>query len=140
MTRDTLTQIKGTSLEDLFSWRRDKQLPRDGDGRVFLDVNSKCFGVVVDKLNDIKITPPEFPPKMLHLGEEEDTVLQQLLLEFGLRDYVIVQSKRLIGKPKLGQDYDDSDENTKSSYEKCKVMKFDHLPKEKPEIVVLLFK
>ena len=79
-------------------------------------------------------------PKMLRLGKEEDTVLQQLLLEFGLRDDVIVQPKILIGKPKLGQAYDYSDENTKSSYEKCKVMKFDHLPKEKPHNIQTILK
>ena len=43
VTRDTLTLIKGTRLEALFSGRWDKHLPRDSDGRVFLDVNPKCF-------------------------------------------------------------------------------------------------
>ena len=69
---------------------------------------------------------------MLHMGEEEDTSLQQLLFAFGLRDDVIDQSRILIGKPKVGQDYYDSDENTKASDDKCKVMEFDHLPKVTP--------
>ena len=43
VTRDTLTQINGTMLEALFSGRWEYHLPRDGDGRVFLDVNTKCF-------------------------------------------------------------------------------------------------
>ena len=69
VTRGTLTQIKGTRLEALFSGRWDRRLPRDDDGRVFLDVNPKCFGVVVDYLNESRITPPDCSQKILHLGE-----------------------------------------------------------------------
>ena len=43
VTRDTLTQIKGTRLEALFSGRWNKLLPRDSDRRVFLDINPKCL-------------------------------------------------------------------------------------------------
>ena len=68
VTRDTLTQIKGTTLEALFSGRWDKRLLRDGDGRVFLDVNQKCFLAVVDYLNEPKIAPPSSPTEMPHLG------------------------------------------------------------------------
>ena len=82
VTRDTLTQIKGTRLEALFSGRWEKRLPRDGGGRVFLDINPRCFGVVVDYLNERKIAPPDCSPEMLDLGEEDDTVLQHILLAF----------------------------------------------------------
>ena len=68
VTRDTLTQIKGTRLEALFRWRWDKRMPRDGVGRVLLDVNPKCFGVVVDYLNERRIAPPDCSPKMLRFG------------------------------------------------------------------------
>ena len=69
VTRDTLTQIKGTRLEALFIGRWDKRLPRDGEGRVFLDINPKCFEVVLDYLNERKIAPPDCSPEMLYLGE-----------------------------------------------------------------------
>ena len=44
VTRDTLTQIKGTRLETLFSGRWYKHLPRDGDSRVFLNINLSILG------------------------------------------------------------------------------------------------
>ena len=48
VTKDILTQIKGKSLEALFSGRWDRHLPRDKNGKVLLDINAKCFGVVAD--------------------------------------------------------------------------------------------
>ena len=86
VTRDTLTHIKGTRLEALFSGRWDKKLPRDEGGRMFLDVDPKCFGSVADYLNNRMITLPDYSLKILYLGEEDNTILKQLLLAFGLRD------------------------------------------------------
>ena len=43
VTRDTLTQIMGRRLEDISIWKWDKIIQRDEDGRVFLDINPKCF-------------------------------------------------------------------------------------------------
>ena len=140
VSRDTLTLIKGTRLEALFSGKCDKRLPRDSDGRLFLDVHPKCFLAVVDYLIDCKIAPPDCPPKMPHLGEEDDTLLQQLLLVFGLRDVGMEKSKRLIGKTKLGQAHDDSDEDSEKSEVKWKVMKFDNLPKETPRSIQRVLK
>eukprot|EP00985_Skeletonema_marinoi_P010749 scaffold5048_cov83-Skeletonema_marinoi.AAC.1 len=51
--RRTLTQLKGTRLEALFSGRWDKKLLRDRSGRVLLDVNSDCFQAIVVFLNDL---------------------------------------------------------------------------------------
>ena len=129
VTQDTLDQIKGMRLEALFSGRWDKRLQRDDEGRVFLDVNPKCFRVVVDYLNECRIAPTDCSPKILHLWGEDDTFLQKLLLTFGLRDDVIDQSKRLIRKLKLGQAYNYSDENFKASDYKWKLIKFDHFSK-----------
>ena len=84
--RNTLTLIKGNSLEAFISGRWDNCLPRDEDDRVFLDVNPKCFWAVVDYLNKRMITLPDYSLKIPNLGEEDNTVLQQILLEFGLRD------------------------------------------------------
>ena len=68
VTRDTLTYIKGTRLEVIFSGWWDKHLSRDGDGRVFLDINPKYFEAVVDYLNDCNITPPDCSTKIIRLG------------------------------------------------------------------------
>ena len=82
VTRDTLTLINETRLEALFSGRWDKLLPRDKGGRMFMDINYTCFRAIVEYLNDCKIAPPDCAPKMPHLGEDDDIVLQQLLLAF----------------------------------------------------------
>ena len=101
MTRDILNQIKGKRLEALFIGQWEKSLLRDGNVRAFLDINTKCFRVVVDYLNESKIAPPECSPEMLYLGEEDNTFIQQLMLEFGLGDDDIVQSDRFYKKNKL---------------------------------------
>ena len=84
MTRDTLTQIKGTRLEALFAGRREKRLRKDRDGSLFLDVNLMCFLEVVDYLNNRKIASTDSIPGKPHVGKEDTIVLQQLLLMFGL--------------------------------------------------------
>ena len=48
VTRYTLTHIKGTRKEDLFSGGWGKSVSRDSNYGVFLDTNTKCFGLVVD--------------------------------------------------------------------------------------------
>ena len=45
VTRDTLTQIKGKRLEALFSRQWYKRLPRDKDGKMFLDINLPALGM-----------------------------------------------------------------------------------------------
>ena len=105
VTRDILNHIKGTRLEALFIGQWDKSLLRDGNVRAFLDINTKCFRVVVDYLNESKIAPPECSPEMLYLGEEDNTFLQQLMLEFGLGDDDIFQLDRFYKKHKLGKTF-----------------------------------
>ena len=129
VTRNTLTHIKGTRLEALFSGRWDNRLPRDKEGRVFLDFNTKCFWAMVDYLNKRKITLPEYSLKIPCLGEEDDTVIQKLLLAFGLRDDGMDKSMKFIGKMNLGTADDGSNNHSKESSEEWKVMKFDHLSK-----------
>ena len=115
VTRNTLTQIKGTRLEALFSGRWDKRLPREKDSNIFLDINFTCFWAVVEYLNDCKITNSDCAPKMPHLGEEDDIVIQQLLLAFWLRDDGMEESKRLHKKTKLVQADDSINNHTKPS-------------------------
>ena len=100
-----------------------------------MDVNPKCFWAVVGYLKKRMITLPDYSLKIPNLGEEDDTILQQLLLEFELRYDGVEKSTRLIGKMKLGQAYDGCNNHNKESKEDWKVMKFDHLLKETPHAI-----
>ena len=79
VTSETLTQIKGTRIEALFIRRWDKRTKRDGSSRVLLDIKPKCFGLLAEYLLDRKIAPPYFSLEVLYFGEEDYTVIQQLL-------------------------------------------------------------
>ena len=98
-----------------------------------MDVNPKCFLAVVDYLNECKIAPTGCSPKMPHVGEEDDNILQQLLLEFGIVDDGAVQSKILAGEMELGTVSDGSDENPKALKGQWQSMNFDSFPKEPPQ-------
>ncbi|KAL7552051.1 hypothetical protein ACHAWF_015682 [Thalassiosira exigua] len=82
--RSTLTQLKGTRLEALFSGRWDKALQRDGNGRIFLDVNSACFQAIVDYLSELAISSEEDPPSPPVVGAEDKRILRSHLEMFGL--------------------------------------------------------
>ena len=128
VTQDTLTQIKGSRMEAIFSGRWDKSLPRDDDGRVLLDINTKCFLAVVDYLNECKIAPQGCSPNIPQVREEDENILQQLLLVLGLRDDHMKKPKILLfGKMRLETSDDGSNDNYKASKDKWKVIKFDHL-------------
>ena len=114
VTSYTLIQIKGTRLEALFSGRWVKLLSRDINGRVFMDINPKCFGSVVDYLNELKIAPPECASKVLYLGEEENAFLWQIPLAFRLRDNCMDQSNRLGKKINLVQYNNGRNDNSKA--------------------------
>ena len=83
---------------------------------------------MVDYLNDIKITPPDCSPYMPHFGKEDNTVLHKLLLAFRLGDNGIFQSKKFLGNRKWGHANNGSNDNSKASDNKWKVMEFYHLP------------
>ena len=57
VTSYTLTLIKGAKLEAVFSGLWERCITRESNDRVFLDINHKCFGAVVDYLNEIKFAP-----------------------------------------------------------------------------------
>lgn len=60
--RGVLCQLKGTRFEALFSGRWDKQLLRDAQGRIFLDVNPKAFRAIVYYLNELAISAEDDQP------------------------------------------------------------------------------
>ncbi|KAL7531595.1 hypothetical protein ACHAWF_003845 [Thalassiosira exigua] len=90
--RSTLTQLKGTRLEALFSGRWDKALQRDGIGRIFLDINPKCFRAIVDYLSELAISSEEDPPSPPVMGDEDKHILRSHLEIFGLYTPVMPES------------------------------------------------
>lgn len=93
--RATLTQMKGTRLEAIFSGRWDKRLQRDGKGRIFLDVNPACFQAIVDYLNEMIISPPEHPPEPPSVDSELDEILSHLLDLLGISDEVMLSQSKV---------------------------------------------
>ncbi|KAL7544142.1 hypothetical protein ACHAWF_007527 [Thalassiosira exigua] len=90
--RSTLTQQVGTRMEALFSGRWDEKLQRDANGRIFLDVNPKCFRAIVDYLNELAISSKDDPPSPPSVVDEDDHILRSQLGLFGLCDQKIKES------------------------------------------------
>ena len=93
--RGTLTQLKGTRLESLFSGRWDKKLQRDSNGRIFLDVNPLCFQALVDYLNERTISSEHNPPELPSIDDEYQNILRHQLELFGLVDEILLPSVEL---------------------------------------------
>mmetsp|Transcript_3038 Transcript_3038/g.5565 ORF Transcript_3038/g.5565 Transcript_3038/m.5565 type:complete len:593 (-) Transcript_3038:208-1986(-) len=84
--RSTLTQLKGSRLEALFSGRWDKKLQKDSTGRIFLDVSPVGFQAIVDYLNEMTISSEDNPPVLPRVDDEHKHILQHQLELFGLLD------------------------------------------------------
>eukprot|EP00588_Corethron_pennatum_P027358 CAMPEP_0194312080 /NCGR_PEP_ID=MMETSP0171-20130528/9001_1 /TAXON_ID=218684 /ORGANISM="Corethron pennatum, Strain L29A3" /LENGTH=601 /DNA_ID=CAMNT_0039066451 /DNA_START=172 /DNA_END=1977 /DNA_ORIENTATION=+ len=97
-TRKNLTQLKGTRLEALFSGRWEKQLQRDRDGRVFLDVNASCFRSIVDYLSELAISSPDDLPEPPHVDEADTIFLYRLLTVLGIDEGLSVSLDSIILK------------------------------------------
>jgi len=96
--RSTLTQIKGTRFEALFSGRWDKKLQRDKHGRIFLDVNPACFRAIVDYLNEVTISCEDNPPSYPTVDRDYDNSLNCHLEMFGLPPKVKLSDHSIIIK------------------------------------------
>ena len=48
ISRSVLTQIKGSKLALIFSGKWDEILPRDKDGRIFMDFDASCMAPIID--------------------------------------------------------------------------------------------
>ena len=95
--RGTLTQIKGTRLEALFSGRWDKKLPRDSNGRIFLDVNPECFQAILDYLNELAISSEDNPPEAPTVDDEHHEQHFRYQLElFGLSNHPAVLNSNIV--------------------------------------------
>ena len=82
--RSTLTQMRDTRLETLFSGRWDKKLLRDSHGHIVLDVNPTCFGAIIDYLTEMMISSKDSPPSPPSVDDEHKYILQQQLKLFRL--------------------------------------------------------
>eukprot|EP00984_Skeletonema_dohrnii_P007466 scaffold2705_cov140-Skeletonema_dohrnii-CCMP3373.AAC.4 len=82
--RATLTQLRGSRLEAMFSGRWDKKLVRDSRGRLFLDVNSDCFQAIVDYMNELAISSEDDPPMPPTVDDELQHILVHQMNLFGL--------------------------------------------------------
>ncbi len=78
----------GTSFGALFSGRWDKKLQRDRHGRIFLDVNSKCFQAIVAYFNELALSPEDNPPDPPSVDSEYEQILEQQIDLFGLWESV----------------------------------------------------
>lgn len=87
--RSTLTRLKGTRLEALFSGRWDNKLQRDSNERIFLDVNPVCFQAIVDYLNELAISSEDNPPARPSVDKEHEHILGHQLGLFGLCDDLV---------------------------------------------------
>ena len=71
--RDTLTVVKGSRLEALFSGRWENQLLRDESGRVFMDVDPAMFKKILEYLYMVKILD-DLPPSPEVVDKDEEAV------------------------------------------------------------------
>jgi len=55
LPRSTLCCIEGSRFNELFSEQGVKAIPKDPDGRLFLDFNPVCFGLVVEYLQNRRL-------------------------------------------------------------------------------------
>ena len=83
--RDTLTQIKGSRLEVLFSGRWEDKLLRDEKGRVFMDLDARYFKKIVEYLHLLKAdgeinqgTRPDWPK----LSNRNEQKVLELYIDF----------------------------------------------------------
>jgi len=94
--RSTLTHMKGTRLEALFSGRWDDKLARDSQGCIFLDVNPTCFRAIIDYLNEMMISSEDSPPSPPSVNDEHEHILQYQLELFGLVPTVELPDSNII--------------------------------------------
>lgn len=73
----------------MFSGRWDKKFLRDGNGRIFLDVNPTCFQSIVDYLNELAISSADNSPALPSIDEEIQHILMHQFELFGLANKVI---------------------------------------------------
>eukprot|EP00448_Togula_jolla_P024749 CAMPEP_0170592170 /NCGR_PEP_ID=MMETSP0224-20130122/12787_1 /TAXON_ID=285029 /ORGANISM="Togula jolla, Strain CCCM 725" /LENGTH=378 /DNA_ID=CAMNT_0010916069 /DNA_START=49 /DNA_END=1185 /DNA_ORIENTATION=- len=57
LSKGTLCGVKGSYLSQLFSEDFESSIPRDSEGRYFLDFNAECFALIVEFLQNRRLRP-----------------------------------------------------------------------------------
>jgi hypothetical protein len=91
--RDTLTVVKSSRLEALFSGRWENQLLRDHQGRVFMDVDPKSFKKILEYLYMVRISEDGDSPPMPDVDESMKDMFDSYLDFFKLRSEEQITSK-----------------------------------------------
>ena len=78
--RDTLTVMKGSRLEAVFSGRWENQLLRDESGRVFMDVDPSIFKRILDYLCVVKIA--DDAPPLPEVVDEADKAAFDMYVDY----------------------------------------------------------
>jgi hypothetical protein len=91
--RDTLTVVKSSRLEALFSGRWENQLLRDDQGRVFMDVDPNSFKKILEYLYMVKISEDGDTPPMPDVDVSKKDMLDSYLDFFKLRSEEKITSK-----------------------------------------------
>mmetsp|Transcript_32027 Transcript_32027/g.88488 ORF Transcript_32027/g.88488 Transcript_32027/m.88488 type:complete len:731 (+) Transcript_32027:106-2298(+) len=89
-TRSTLTLYPESLLGALFSGRWDSRLPRDKQGRIFLDIDPTCFKKILDFLNLLKISSSDEPPPLPKVPREMEHILSRMVTFLGLGELLPV--------------------------------------------------
>jgi len=96
VSRETLTKMKGTVLEAMFSGRWENQLQRDRNGRIFLDMNPECFRCIVDHLSHYTIAWIDFMSFFPFDDLENQAVLDRLGEALGLSKKLLIDESNIL--------------------------------------------
>lgn len=83
-TRAVLCSVSGSMLSGLFSGNFEKGHKRDGDGKVFLDVDPAIFTKVLSHLRLRRIASPECPAPLPQVPQEVRAEFDMLINYYGL--------------------------------------------------------
>ena len=84
--RSTLCQVDGSLLASMFSGRWEDGLERDQDGAVFLDLNPRHFGFILNYLRLKRIVTPENLPPLPTIPEDQLKEFHILVEYLGLSE------------------------------------------------------
>ena len=95
--RDTLTCVKGSRLEALYSGSWDNQLLKDENGRVFMDFDPDVFKKILEYLYIIKISSNENDGTSTSTSEEKHKFPPRPTLEFAASSQLLEQYIKCFG-------------------------------------------
>ena len=128
VTRDTLTQIKGTRPEALFCGRREK---RFANGHGWKDIYGRQFCALsgqrwITRSRSVRSHISRgYPGKATCRVRGQHCSSGRLLLAFGSEADGIIRSKESIKKSKVSENKAESNEHSLASQDKWRTMKFD---------------